>query len=251
MIASISKRRAAVLAALFCAEAIHTAPAASLLETLNNEVSALYDKSKDAIIKVHAQRLVQFGNLPLIPLVSVGTGFFIDGEGRFLTSSSVVQDAESCWIDWGGRKIPAKVLGRDQPTNIALLKVDPEKCVGAGKPTPFLPQGNSDELRVGSMVIAIGFPYDMPSSPVVGFINGLDIRSGAHVFATSHIRAGCKLSPGQGGGPLMNVRGEVVGVAVAAHMDDQCYALPISATKKIVADIQESGVETNNTVSLV
>lgn len=230
-----------MLVALVGVGAIRSASAGSLLETLNSEVSEVYDQSKAAIIKVHAQRLLQLNNLPLIPQLSVGTGFFIDAEGRFLTANSVVQDAESCWITWGDKKVPAKILGRDQQTNLALLKVDPEKCVGAGKPMPFLKQGNSDELRVGSLVIAIGFPYDMPSAPVVGFINGLDIRSGARVFATSHLRAGCKLSPGQGGGPLLNVHGEVVGIAVAAHMDDQCYALPINATKKICADLMESG----------
>ena len=122
-------------------------------------------------------------------------------------------------------------------TNLALLKIEPE----SGTATPFLLQGNSDELRVGSMVIAIGFPYDMPSEPVVGFVGGLDVQRGGHLFAPSHIRAECRLKPGQGGGPLLNVRGEVVGIAVAAHMDDQCCALPINAARKISADILESG----------
>jgi S1-C subfamily serine protease len=91
------------------------------------------------------------------------------------------------------------------------------------------------------MVIAIGFPYDQPSAPVVGFIGGLDIQRGGHLFAPSHIRAECRLRPGQGGGPLLNVHGEVVGIAVAAHMDDQCCALPINAARKISADILEFG----------
>src|SRR2546428_11326996 len=72
----ISKRRAAILAAWFSAGAVQVASAASLLETLNNKVCAVYDKSKDAIIKVHAQRQIQLGNLPLVPQHSVGTGFF-------------------------------------------------------------------------------------------------------------------------------------------------------------------------------
>ena len=131
----------------------------------------------------------------------------------------------------------ARILGRDLQTNLALLKIEP----GTNVATSFLPQGNSDDLHPGSMVIAIGFPYDLSSAPVVGFVGGLDIQRGEHVFATSHIRAGCRLSPGQGGGPLLNARGEVVGIAVAAHMDDQCYALPINAARKTYSDIEQFG----------
>jgi len=81
----------------------------------------------------------------------------------------------------------------------------------------------------------------LSSAPVVGFVGGLDIQRGGRTFETSHIRAGCRLSPGQGGGPLLNAHGEVVGIAVAAHMDDQCYALPINAARKIYSDIMEFG----------
>ena len=150
-------------------------------------------------------------------------------------------DAENCWIDWDDQKIAAKVLGSDPGSNLALLQVDPEKCVGAGHQMPFLAQGNSDELKVGSLVVAIGFPYAMPSAPSVGFVSGFDITCGRHVFMTSHFRAGCRLVRGQGGGPLLNARGEVVGIAVATLGDDQCYALPINAAKKVVADFSNDG----------
>jgi serine protease Do len=210
---------------------------AGLLETMDQEVSAIYEKSKSAIVKVHTQRLLQIGNLSLIPSHRIGTGFFIDKDGHLLTAATVVADAGSCWIEWNGQKMKARVLGRDQQTNLALLTIDPETNFA----TPFLPQGNSDDLHVGSMVIVVGFPYDLSSAPVVGFVGGLDIQQGGRVFSTSHIRAGCRLSPGQGGGPLLNSRGEVVGIAVAAHMDDQCYALPINAARKVYSDILRFG----------
>jgi serine protease Do len=232
----ISKGRVVFLAALFfgAATAVVTA---GLLETMDQEVSAIYEKSKAAVVKVHTQRLLQIGNLSLVPSHRIGTGFFIDNDGHLLTAATVVADASSCWIDWNGQKMNARILGRDPQTNVALLKIEPETNVV----TPFLPQGNSDDLHVGSMVIVIGFPYDMSSAPVVGFVGGLDIQRGGSLFATSHIRAGCRLSPGQGGGPLLNTRGEVVGIAVAGHMDDQCYALPINAARKIYSDILQFG----------
>ena len=234
---SSSRRVATWWAVLLAATTTTAVFAAGLLETIDQEVSSLYEKSKDAVVKIHAQRQVQIGNLSLIPSYRIGTGFFIDRDGHILTAATVVEDADTCWIDWHGQRVNARILGRDPQTNLALLKIDPE----SGTSTPFLPQGNSDDLRVGSMVIAIGFPYDQPSAPAVGFIGGLDIQRGGHLFAPSHIRAECRLRPGQGGGPLLNVHGEVVGIAVAAHMDDQCCALPINAARKISADILEFG----------
>jgi len=234
---SISKRRVLVSVAFLLASTTAGVLAAGLLETLDQEVSAIYQKSKDAIVKVHAQLQFRVGNLSFVPLHRIGTGFFVDKDGHLLTAATVVDGAESCWIDWRGRRLPARIVGCDQQTNLAILKIDP----GADVTTPFLPQGNSDDLHAGSMVIAIGFPYDMSSVPVMGFVGGLDIQRGGRVFATSHIRAGCRLSPGQGGGPLLNARGEVIGIAVAAHMDDQCYALPINAARKIYTDILQFG----------
>lgn len=241
-----SRRRATLWVALLVATTPTAVFAAGLLETIDQEVSSIYEKSRDAIVKIHAQRQFHIGGVSLIPSYRIGTGFFIDRDGHILTAATVVEDADTCWIDWHGRQINARILGRDPQTNLALLKIEPE----AGTATPFLPQGNSDELRIGSMVIAIGFPYDLPSTPVVGFIGGLDIQRGGHLFAPSHIRAECRLKPGQGGGPLLNVRGEVVGIAVAAHMDDQCCALPINAARKISADILQFGQPQHTWVGL-
>ncbi len=207
--------------------------AGSLLESMDQEVSAHYQKAKDAIVKVHAQYAASFAGYPLAAAHRVGTGFFVDAEGRLITSASVVDGTTNCWVEWRGENLPAKLLGRDPLTNLALLQV--------AQRTPFLTAGNSADLRVGSMVIAIGFPYDRPSEPSVGFVSGFDIKCGAHSFVTSHFRAGCRLRPGQGGGPVLNARGEVVGIAVAAHQDDQCYVLPMNAAKKIVADLRDHG----------
>ena len=211
---------------------------ASFLENIDKEVCSVYEHSKAAIVKVHAQRLLQIGNLSLVPSHRIGTGFFIDPQGHLLTAATVVAEASSCWIDWNGQKTAVRILGRDLQTNLALLQIE---VPGTNIATPFLPLGNSDELRVGSMVIVIGFPYDLASSPVVGVVGGVEIQRGNRVFSTSHIRASCHLSPGQGGGPLLNSRGEVVGIAVAAHMEDQCYALPINAARKVYSDILQFG----------
>ena len=238
---SISKPYHFATILTFALSAVGVASATSTLESMDEEVSALYEKTKDAIVKVHAQRAPIFGGLPFGPVHRVGTGFFMDAEGHILTAASVVSEADTWWVDWHGQKVPAKVVGRDPLTNVAVLKVDPTICGGERHETPELKYGNPSELRVGSMVIAMGFPYDLPIAPTVGFVSGLDIRCGAHMFVISHIRAGLRLSPGQGGGPVFNTRGEVVGMAVAAHLDSQCYALPINAAMKVADDILAHG----------
>jgi serine protease Do len=244
---SISKPRACWRVAVLVAVTASTVWGESLLETMDQEVSSIYEKSRDAVVKVHALRQLQIGNLVLLPTYRIATGFFVDKDGHILTTATAVDDMDTCWIDWRGQRITARILGRDLQTNLAVLKINPEN----GTPTPFLPQGDSDALRIGSMVIAVAFPYDLPSAPVVGFVSGLDIHSNGRVFPTTHIRAGCRLSPGQGGGPLLNVHGEVVGIAVAVHADGQCCALPIKAARKVGDDILEFGQAQHPWVGLV
>ena len=239
--ASISSLPATTCLTILGILVVNSARAASQLELMESEVTALYQKSREAIVKVHAEgRHIRRG-LTVIPWHRIGTGFFIDETGGLLTAATVVENSDTCWIEWRERKVIAKLLGLDRQTQVALLQVDPADCVAEGQKLPFLAQGNSDELQVGSMVVAIGFPYDLPSSPTVGFVGGFDIKCGSRMFVTSHFRAGCRLSPGQGGGPLLNTRGEVVGLAVAAHGTEQCYALPINAARKVVADILQHG----------
>ena len=244
----ISKRRVTLL--LGALGVAVTVKAGSALETINQEVASIYEKSCDAIVRVHAERDPGFGDFPFSSNHRIGTGFFIDNSGRLLTAATVVDDGDHCWIDWRGQRLAARVLGRDPHTNLALLQTDLEQATEANRRTPALPLGNSDELQVGSMVIAIGFPYDLPSAPVVGFVGGFDVKCGGHVFAIPHIRASCKLSPGQAGSPLLNARGEVVGLAVAAHQGDHCYALPIHGAQKVVADITHYGEPRHGWVGL-
>jgi len=205
---------------------------------MDAEVTGLFERSKSAIVRIHAEDATDLALSPrstLVPSHRVGSGFFIDTEGRLVTAGSLVENASEIWIDWQGRHVPAKLLGRDRLTNLALLQIN------TNQPTPCLQLGNSDDLRIGSVVVAIGFPYEMQSVPVVGFVAGVDISCGRKIFPVSYIRAGCRLRPGQGGGPLLNASGKVVGLVVAAHGDDHCYSVPVNAVKKICADITAHG----------
>ncbi|MBI4582288.1 MAG: serine protease, partial [Planctomycetes bacterium] len=219
--------------------------AASLLEAINREVSSLYEKSRDAVVRVHALHRPAPGGITLMPPRRVGTGFFIRPNGTLVTAATIVSGAESCTVEFHNAHLMARLLGCDPRSNLAVLKVDPPN-----RETPALPLGDPHDLHVGSMVVAIGFPYDLPSAPSVGFVGGFDIRQGRHVFPTSHLRASCRLSPGQAGSPLLNARGELVGMAVAAHAENDCYALPIDAAQKVWTDILNKGAPQHGWVGL-
>jgi S1-C subfamily serine protease len=224
--------------------------ATSLLQTMNEEVSALYEKARTAVVRVHAELPAALTQAALGPRHRIGSGFLVDAEGRLVTAATLVEGAETFQVEWQDRRVEAILLGRDRATNLALLEVDPDECLGPGQTLPHLSFGNSDEQRVGSMVVAIGYPYDQPSAPVVGFVTGLDIQCGGRVFPVTHIRAGLRLRPGQGGGPLLNPRGEVVGLVVASHREDQCYALPARAIQKVIRDILDRGEPQHGWVGL-
>jgi len=232
------KRISNWLGALFLAGSLR---AESSLETLDREVSALYTRSQDAIVRVHARRASGRCALLSAPEHRIGTGFFVDAEGRLLTAGTIVEEAETCWVDYRGQRRTARLLGRDARTNLALLQVETDRSSDETNRISFLTLGDSGGLRIGCMVVAVGFPYNMPSAPVVGFVTGFDIQQGARIFPTRHVRASCRLSPGQSGSPLFNVRGEVVGVTLAARSDDQCHALPVNAVRKVYTDLRDHG----------
>lgn len=215
--------------------------AESTLEMVNREVTAVYERSKMAVVKVHAARPYMVSGRQTVQWQRVGTGFFIDTHGTILTTSSVAEQGETFWIEWDNQKIPMRLVGSDPHSRLAVMKIDAEKFPTAQIKTPMLPLGDASELQVGSMVILIGYLYDLSSAPSVGFVGGFDIRCGGHFFVTSHIRSTSRLSPGQQGGPLLNIRGEVVGVPVAAHLEDQSYAVPIHAAKRIWTEMLEKG----------
>jgi S1-C subfamily serine protease len=222
-------------AALLAAAPLRAEPT-NLLQSVEAEVKNILATAGPSVVKIHAYRHIQIGNLPLAPTHRVGTGFFAGPDGVVLTAGTVLGDADTCWIEWQEEKLPARILGRCPRVNLAVLQAEKRNAT-----FPALPLCRAPDYSVGSLVVALGFPYDLPLGPVVGFIQGVDIRCGNQLFPTSHIRANCKLSPGQGGGPLLNARGEVIGIVVAAHPSDQCYALPICAAKKVLTDIRQTG----------
>jgi serine protease Do len=140
---------------------------------------------------------------------SLGSGFIISADGLIVTNNHVIADADEITINLSdGTQLEAEVVGRDVKTDIAVLRVNPEG------PLPFVSFGDSDTLRVGDWVMAIGNPFGLGGSASVGIVSarGRNINSGPY---DDFIQTDAAINRGNSGGPLFNYRGEVVGINTA------------------------------------
>ena len=164
-----------------------------------------------------------------------GTGFFIDDQGTVLTSSTVLGDNTTARVVVNGEEIPARILGDDPRSGLAELQI-PDNG------SPCLPLGESTDLKTGYPVVAIGYPLNLPVAPSEGLVSGFDVRYLNQFFATTHIHASVPISPGEVGGPLLNSKGEVIGLVVPSPDDGRSiYALPVEAINKILSDFSQYG----------
>jgi serine protease Do len=168
---------------------------------------------------------------------SLGSGFIIDKEGFVVTNNHVIQDAEQIKVKLGGdTEYDAEVVGRDANTDLALLKIK------TGKDLPFLKLGDSDELKIGQWVVAIGSPFGLERTVTAGIVSakGRVIGSGPY---DNFIQTDASINPGNSGGPLINMQGEVVGIntAIIAAGQGIGFAIPINLSKKIIAQLKSEG----------
>ena len=199
----------------------------SALETISNEVQAVFARSRDAIVRIEAEDV----GGPI-----AGTGFYIEPNGILITSYAVGGEAEEMFAVQGNDRVPLKRLIADQRSGIAILKAETET------PTSFLRLGKANQMGIGAMVIAIGYPLEFPLSPSFGVASGFDMGYGGRFFAARHVRATAAVQRGQGGGPLLNTKGEVVGVIISTLENSMgLFALPGEAAEKVYSDFLHYG----------
>ena len=165
-----------------------------------------------------------------------GSGFVIESDGIILTNYHVIQNAERILVKFSsGRSLPARVLGIDPDTDIALVKVDATKL-------PVAPLGNSNTLRVGEWVCAIGNPLAYEHTVTVGVVSYL----GRKLFDSSldnYIQTDAAINFGNSGGPLINSAGEVVGInsAISQRASNIGFAVPINEAAAILPQLKNQG----------
>lgn len=194
-------------------------------DALAHEVKEIFEHCSRAVVKIHGWD--EHSELS-------GTGFFIDPTGTIYTAFSVGGEASNVSVEFNGKKIPARQLVADVRSGIAMLKIETS--------SPALPIGKSDQLGVTAPVITIGFPLDLPKTPGFGMVAGFDRKYLGRYFTTTHMRVNLPTQRGEAGAPLLNMKGEVVGIVVSSlENNSSCYVLPIEAAEKIRGDYMRFG----------
>jgi serine protease Do len=193
---------------------------------ISRQVRDVFEHAAKAVVKIRASE-PPYGEL-------CGTGFFVDPTGTIYTSYTVGGEADNFSIEYKGERYPARQLVADIRSGLAMLKVD--------LVTPMLPIGKSQDLEVATPVVAVGYPLDLPETPSFGMIAGFDHKYLGQYFSTTHLRVNLPAQRGESGAPLLNLKGEVVGIIVSSlDNGSACYAVPVEVAEKIRGDFVRFG----------
>ena len=179
------------------------------------------------------------GRAPRRNVRGLGTGFVINADGYIVTNNHVVDGASEIRVKFAdGRELPGKVVGGDAKTDVALLKVE---ATGL----PVIPLGDSARLEVGEPVMAVGNPFGLEQTVTTGIVSATGRTIGAGPY-DDFIQTDASINPGNSGGPLVNARGEVVGVntAIASGNGGSVgigFAIPTNLVKPVVAQLASTG----------
>ena len=172
-------------------------------------------------------------------LVGAGSGIIVSSDGFVLTNNHVAEAADEIEVILSnGQHYRAKVIGRDPPTDLAVLRIH---ALGL----PHLALGDSRDLRVGELVLAVGSPFGLTGTVTMGIVSGLgrSMRAGSGHLIENVIQIDAPLNPGNSGGPLIDMRGKVVGVNTALFAPAQGIglAVPASTANHVLAEIIAHG----------
>lgn len=191
--------------------------------------------------KVHPQSVFPFFQLPEREQHSLGSGFVISPDGYILTNHHVVAEADEIRVQFTDkREYLARFVGSDAQTDIALIKIEDSK-----REFPSAVLGDSDELKVGDWVVAVGNPFGLGGTVTAGIVSakGRFIKQSQY---DNFIQTDASINPGNSGGPLVNIKGEVVGINSAIFSPSGGnvgigFAIPINLAKKIIPQLKAQG----------
>lgn len=224
-------------------------------DPLESPFVSVAQKVLPAVVNIDTKRVVKYGGydfdqspygdffrrmFPQTPdreveVPTYGSGFIFDRDGHIMTNNHVVRDAEEIVVTLNdGTKFDAMLVGQDPATDVAVIKIEPEQDL------PSLNLGDSEAMRVGDWVVAVGNPFhELEGSLTVGVVSAmgrsdLRIAGGAPVYQ-KFIQTDASINYGNSGGPLCNLRGEVIGINTAINPSGQGigFAIPINLAKKI------------------
>jgi serine protease Do len=180
-----------------------------------------------------------FGDMPRREFKqrSLGSGFIVSTDGYIFTNNHVVEQADKILVKISdGKEYEAKVIGTDANTDIALIKIKPDNGL------PVAQIGDSEKVRVGEWVIAIGNPFGLDATVTAGIVSAKGRVIGAGPY-DNFIQTDASINPGNSGGPLFNMEGKVIGIntAIVAQGQGIGFAIPINMAKSIMVDLKTKG----------
>jgi serine protease Do len=177
------------------------------------------------------------------PVIATGSGVIISPDGYIVTNNHVVQQSEKLEITLNnGRTYPAKIIGRDPTTDLALVKIEEDNL-------PYLVYGDSDDIKIGEWVLAVGNPFNLTSTVTAGIVSAkarnINILGEAGAIE-SFIQTDAVVNRGNSGGALVNTRGELVGINAAIASNTGSYtgysfAIPVNIVRKVISDFIDYG----------
>ena len=180
------------------------------------------------------------------PRVGLGSGVIISKDGYIVTNNHVVEGADEITVKLNDdRELKGRIIGTDPSTDLALIKIE-------GDDFPTVPVGNSDELKIGEWVLAVGNPFNLNSTVTAGIVSakaraiGTTASNGQAANIQSFIQTDAAINQGNSGGALVNARGELVGINAMLYSPTGAYsgygfAIPTSIMTKVVADLKQFG----------
>ncbi len=233
-------------------EAQQRAAGAPALSSDESQVVQVYRQAAPAVANIVTQNLEYNFFMEAVPVQGAGSGFLMDTQGHILTNFHVVDGAEAIEVTLGpapgesgkaARRFTAKLIGADPRNDIALIKIDAK-----GMKLTALPLGDSSTLQVGQRVMAIGNPFGFQSTLTTGVVSALGrtVQTSERTFIDAAIQTDAAINRGNSGGPLLDSRGQVIGINSAIYTPTGTtagigFAIPINTAKQIAHDLITEG----------
>lgn len=206
-------------------------------------------KISKSVVNIASVRMIHDQVYRVFPVGGVGSGIIIDDRGYILTNNHVIEDATRLRVTLSdGRILNGKIVGVDEMTDLAVIKIESKDNI------PSANLGNSDDLKVGQIVFAVGNPFGLTGGPTVtsGILSSLNRSIQGPNGILELIQTDAAINPGNSGGPLVNTKGEVVAINTAnmPYAQGIGFAVPINTAKSILDDLIEKGKVTRPKIGI-